>query len=686
VQEPNPESSPATEIRELSRLANASGPDDARAFATVAGRFLAWLERHGDPSLQALRPPLVQALKESDNGEASAPGHALLMQALARSSESLACIQPSETEAPPSPTPTQASLKETAPLPFKIAPDDLPLFQDFLLEGDEHLQSIETNLLSLTQGEAWDVMAVFRPFHTLKGIFGFMNLKALTDLAHAAEALLEPHKSGKSRPTPEQVNLLLKAADLIRAQTRKIGEGIANSAFDVLPTGELQAELRKTLGPAKEGPRFEPLVSVPASILEPVSPELEHGSEPAKTHGGTGSESMVKVRTDKLDKLIDMVGELVISQSMVSQDPSLSDGKQYGLQRKVGQVSKILRELQSLSMGMRMVPMKPLFQRMARVVHDVSAKTGKEVVLQTAGEETEIDRTMVDSLATPLIHLLRNAIDHGLETPAERAATGKKSTGTVSLKALHSDSDVIIEVADDGKGLNLKKILAKAQEKGIVGPAEKLRESEIVDLIFKPGFSTADQVTDVSGRGVGMDAVRQSIEAMKGRVEVRSVEGKGCVFTLRLPLTLAITDGILMRVGSERYVMPTANIHITLKGEPDTVFTVAGSGEMVRFKGEMIPIFRLHRLFAVKGAKESLVEGLLVVVGDGHQRCALLVDELLGQQQVVTKSLGDGIGKIGGVAGGAILGDGRVGLILDPQGISSLARANQTQELQAVGA
>jgi two-component system chemotaxis sensor kinase CheA len=284
---------------------------------------------------------------------------------------------------------------------------------------------------------------------------------------------------------------------------------------------------------------------------------------------------------------------------------------------------------------------------------------------------------MVDSLATPLIHLIRNAVDHGLEPAPDRVASGKGAAGVVSLKAFHADSDVVIEVADDGRGLDLRKILAKAVEKGLVGPAEKLRESEITDLIFKPGFSTADVVTDVSGRGVGMDAVRQSIEALKGRVEVRSKSGLGSSFILRFPLTLAITDGILLRVGAERYVLPTANIHITLKGEPDTVFTVAGAGEMVRFKGEMIPIFRLHRLFNVPNAVESLVDGLLVVVGEGHLRCALLVDELLGQQQVVTKNLGEGIGRISGVAGGAILGDGRVGLILDAQGISNLARSGR---------
>jgi two-component system chemotaxis sensor kinase CheA len=557
---------------------------------------------------------------------------------------------------------------------FQILPDDLPLFRDFLLEGDEHLESIESNLLKLTQGEAWDVMAVYRPYHTLKGIFGFMNLKGLTSLAHAAEALLEPYKTGQGKPTPAQVDLLFEAADVFRLQIAQIAEGIERSQFSLVETAEAEAKIRGSLAPSAA-----PAPSAKAAEAAAPAAEPEHPAEDAARAATAGADSMVKVRTDKLDKLIDMVGELVIAQSMVAQDNALAASGEYDLIRKVGQVSKILREFQSLSMGMRMVPMKALFQKMARVVHDLSSKTGKEVNFVTEGEDTEIDRNMVDALATPLIHLIRNCMDHGLETPSERLASGKKAAGTVSLRAYHEDSDVVIQVSDDGKGLNREKILAKAVLKGLVKADEKLRESDVTELIFSPGFSTADVVTDVSGRGVGMDAVRQSIEGLKGRVEVSSQLGRGSAFVLRLPLTLAITDGILLRVGQERYVVPTANIHITLKGEPDTVFTVAGAGEMVRFKGEMIPIFRLHQLFNVAGAVESLVDGLLVVVGEGRQRCALLVDELLGQQQVVTKNLGDGIGKISGVAGGAILGDGRVGLILDAQGVANLARLGQAQ-------
>jgi two-component system chemotaxis sensor kinase CheA len=516
-------------------------------------------------------------------------------------------------------------------------------------------------------------MAVYRPYHTLKGIFGFMNLKGLTTLAHAAEALLEPYKTGQGKPSPPQVDLLFEAADVFRLQIAHIAEGIEHSAFTLVETADVEARVRRSLAPSATG---GPAPSSAPSAAP--APEPEHAADEV-AKAASGADSMVKVRTDKLDKLIDMVGELVIAQSMVAQDRALASSGDFELVRKVGQVSKILREFQSLSMGMRMVPMKALFQKMARVVHDLSTKTGKEVTFVSEGEDTEIDRNMVDALATPLIHLIRNSMDHGLESREERLAAGKKPAGTVSLRAYHADSDVVIQVSDDGKGLNREKILAKAIQKGLVKPDEKLRESDVTELIFSPGFSTADVVTDVSGRGVGMDAVRQSIGALKGRVEVSSEPGQGSAFVLRLPLTLAITDGILMRVGQERYVVPTANIHITLKGEPGTVFTVAGAGEMVRCKGEMIPIFRLHRLFNVAGAVESLVDGLLVVVGEGRHRCALLVDELLGQQQVVTKNLGDGIGKVSGVAGGAILGDGRVGLILDPQGVANLARLGQAQ-------
>jgi two-component system chemotaxis sensor kinase CheA len=335
-----------------------------------------------------------------------------------------------------------------------------------------------------------------------------------------------------------------------------------------------------------------------------------------------------------------------------------------------------VRELQDLSMSMRMVPLKPTFQKLARLVRDVAHKNGKLVELVTSGEDTEIDRTMVDVVGDPLVHMVRNAIDHGIEFAAERMANGKPAAGVVRLSAHHAGGNVVVELSDDGRGLNRDKIVAKAIERGLIASDKGMSESDVFNLIFAPGFSTADAITDLSGRGVGMDVVRRNVEALRGRVEITSVPGQGTTFTVRLPLTLAVTDGMLVRVGTERYVVPLTNIHMSFRPEPSMLQTVAGQGEVVTLRGEVMPVLRLHRLLAVPGATTDPTRALLMIVGDGRQRrTALLVDELLGQQQVVAKSLGDGVGQVPGVAGGAILGDGRVGLILDVAELVALAQS-----------
>jgi two-component system chemotaxis sensor kinase CheA len=326
---------------------------------------------------------------------------------------------------------------------------------------------------------------------------------------------------------------------------------------------------------------------------------------------------------------------------------------------------------------MRMVPLKSTFQKMARLVRDLAHKSGKQVSFITEGEDTEIDRNMVDVLNDPLVHIIRNSLDHGIEMPEIRESCGKARVGTVRLSAFHTGGNVVVELQDDGKGLDREKIFKKAIERGLIESDRSMSESEVLNLIFLPGFSTTEKVTDLSGRGVGMDVVKRNIERLHGKIEINSTPGKGCLLTIRVPLTLAITDGMLVKVGSERYLLPTINIFISFRPERSNIFTVAARGEMVMLRGELMPIVRLHRLFGVASALEDPCDGLLVVIGEGENRCALLVDELLGQQQVVAKNLGSGIGKVPGVAGGAILGTGRVGLILDPIELTHLARQEQ---------
>ncbi|MDI6402437.1 chemotaxis protein CheA, partial [Balneolaceae bacterium ANBcel3] len=374
------------------------------------------------------------------------------------------------------------------------------------------------------------------------------------------------------------------------------------------------------------------------------------------------SESTVRVNVDRLDRLIDMVGELVIAHSVVAQDRAIEADPE--LSRKMTHSTKILRELQDTSLTLRMVPLKATFNKMNRLVRDLGKKASKTVRLSTSGEDTEIDRNMVDIINEPLVHLLRNAIDHGIEDAQARAQSSKPGIATIGLHAFQAGGKVVIKIEDDGRGMNKEKILEKAVSKGLVEPGKKLTDGEIFKLIFLPGFSTAEQVTDLSGRGVGMDVVRRSIEKLQGKVEVMSTPGKGTKIFLELPFTLAITDGMLIRIGEQRFIVPTINIDMTFRAEEQDLFTIMESGEHVMFRGESIPVIRLHRLFGIENGVESVLEGTMLVINNNKKKYALLVDEVIGQQQLVGKSINMPV-KMRNISGGAILGDGKVGLILD---------------------
>jgi two-component system chemotaxis sensor kinase CheA len=322
---------------------------------------------------------------------------------------------------------------------------------------------------------------------------------------------------------------------------------------------------------------------------------------------------------------------------------------------------------------MRMVPLKATFGKMARLARDVSRKLGKNVDFVTEGEETEIDRNLVDIVNDPLVHMVRNAVDHGVETPEERRAAGKPEQGRVKIAAYHSAGSVVVEISDDGKGLDRQVLLAKARERGLVGENAELSDREVFNLVFEPGFSTAKVVTDVSGRGVGMDVVKKNIERLRGTVEIRSEKGAGSVFKMSLPLTLAIIDGMVIRVGCETYVIPTISIIRSVKPAEEDVSTVFGKGEMLRLQGRLIPLYRIGRVYGLAGAKEEIKEAIVVMVEDEERQAGLVVDELVGRQQVVIKSLGQTMKNIPGISGGAIMPDGRVGLILDIGGLLRFA-------------
>jgi two-component system chemotaxis sensor kinase CheA len=411
--------------------------------------------------------------------------------------------------------------------------------------------------------------------------------------------------------------------------------------------------------------------AVPASVAEVVSPPKPPPNRPDKAPAATLEAATVRVSIEKVDQLINLMGELVITQAMLAQngralDPALHQGLVAGLTA----LDRNTRDLQEAVMMIRMIPMGSVFSRFPRMLRDLAAKLGKQVDFVTQGEATELDKGLVEKITDPLTHLVRNSCDHGIESPAERLAKGKPETGTITLSASHQGGSIVIEVKDDGKGLSRDKLLKKARERGIAAP-DSMPDSEVWALIFAPGFSTAEVVTDVSGRGVGMDVVKKNITSLGGTVEIDSAEGFGMRVAVRLPLTLAIMDGMSVGVGGEVYILPLSSVIESFQVEGDSVRTIGGNGRVVEVRDEYMPVLDLDRVFQVPRKAEAPAQGIMVVAEADGSRVALLVDELLGQQQVVVKNLEANYRKVQDISGATIMGDGRVALILD---VGSLVR------------
>ena len=559
--------------------------------------------------------------------------------------------------------------------------EDLTLLREFHGESVELLQSIEQGVLVLEENptDAPTIDSIFRAFHTFKGGAGFLHLDAMRDLAHDLESLFDEVRFSRLRITSEIIDLILAGADALKRFTREIGAQLqgANAGAPILvPTKQIIARVKSAL-------RGEPLpkaASVTEGGVNPVKASQAAGvafspaakSLPKVRQSPTGepallspSSGFVKLDTAKLDNLVDLVGELVIAQSMVVQNPDVQIINSLQLVRCLRQLGRITTELQRNAMSLRMVPIRAMFHKMNRLVRDLATQQQKQVQLLLEGEETELDRNIVEKLSDPLVHMIRNAIDHGLENSDDRVANGKPELGTIRLTAAHQRGGIVIRIQDDGKGLDRSRILAKAIDRGLVKADATLTESEIFSLIFQPGFSTAERVTDLSGRGVGMDVVRRNIENLRGKVEIQSRPGQGTTFTILLPLTLAIIDGLLVGVGGERYIIPTLSVRESFKPPPGTVKTIQGRGEVVSVRGRQTPLLRLGHYLGRTSRAVKPEDGIVVVVESGDSARGLLVDELLGKQEVVIKSLGHAFGQQNLLAGGAVLGDGWVGLILD---------------------
>jgi two-component system, chemotaxis family, sensor kinase CheA len=419
----------------------------------------------------------------------------------------------------------------------------------------------------------------------------------------------------------------------------------------------------------------EILVEQHAATPQQISQALQKQQDSA-AHVKKGNDTAsIRVDTAKIDKLINLVGELVITQSMLSDLSARFEISQLSvLLERVAQLERNTREIQERIMGIRMLPIGTAFSRFPRLVRDLSGKAGKKIQLLLSGEETELDKTVIESIGDPLTHLVRNSADHGLEPPEERVKAGKPEQGTIHLNAFHEGGNICITVEDDGRGLNREKILAKAIKQGLIGENDKIGDDQIWLLIFKPGFSTAEKITDVSGRGVGMDVVKRNIEALGGTVSIKTALGKGTTFTLKLPLTLAIIEGMTIRVGHETYILPMLSIVESIQPKSDTVKTIVGKGEVMNVRGTYHPMMRLYEVFNLEPEYKDPAKAILLILETEGERVAVMVDEILGQQQVVIKSMEQNFRKVEGIAGATILGDGTVGFILDVRGLLELAR------------
>ncbi len=561
-----------------------------------------------------------------------------------------------------------------------IPDDDVALVMDFIAESQEHLETAEAGLLELENkpDDQETLNRIFRAFHTIKGTAGFLNLNEISSLAHSAENLLDMARKGELVMAGQNTDAILESMDMLKNMIGILHE-CAETSRPVPAQARLPRLLARLESLAKEQELAEAMQSsAGAENDQKLDGVLEEAGRAAPEAAGSvkssAVEDKIKVSTARLDELINMTGELVIAHSMVAEDVIRGTLSLESCSRNVAHQGKIVRDLQELSMSMRMVPISGVFQKMARLVRDLSRKAGKKVDFRMSGEETELDRTIVDKIADPLVHMVRNSVDHGLETADERRKAGKDATGRVELRAFHQAGSIVIEIEDDGRGLDKNRILQKALDKGLVAAGQTPTDDEIYKLIFHAGLSTASKITSVSGRGVGMDVVKRNIEALRGRIDIATTLGAGTTFSIRLPLTLAIIDGQIVSVDQQRYIIPTNAIEQSLRPVAGQVSSVMNRGEMVTVRGQLLPLVRLHELFETGSQRREPTDSLLVVVEENGRKCCIMVDELLGQQQVVIKSLGQALGGVRGVSGGAIMGDGRVSLILDVPSLMEMAQ------------
>ena len=634
-----------------------------------------------------------------------------------RAAQDLVLIDTHEQRNPPPALTVEAeATAEVDEVPLVLAvQSDRELLAEFCNEGRDLLLDVENGVLVLEEDPTQrdTLNSVFRAFHTFKGGAGFLGLVPIKNLAHELESLLDAIRQNKITVSRPVIDLILEGGDRLRQFVDVITRALDTPSKQppVVPTSRLIARVVACLAgetfdqstPAggkmadQETPAPEPIVSPVLAVAEVVTqpmvaqaPQLAPStpakiSTPMTATKGSGPEgaeaaAAIRITIDKLDTLVDLVAELVIAQAMVVQNPELSDLGNHNLSRDILVLQRITKDLQHNAMSLRMVPIRGGFQKITRLVRDLAASQGKQIQLLIQGEETEIDRNIVAELSDPLIHMVRNSCDHGIEPPQDRIAAGKPAMGTIRLSAFHQGGGIVVKISDDGKGLDAEQILKKAVERGMVEEGATLSKEEIFDFIFAPGFSTAAVVTDLSGRGVGMDVVRGNISKLRGRIEVSSDLGVGTTFTIFLPLTLAIIDGMVVGVGDHRYVIPTLAVRESFRPTADMISTVLDHGKLVRKRNQLIPLIHLGELLGISYRHPDATEGIVILVESGTVQRCIVVDTLIGKSEVVIKDLGPAFEGQTAMSGAAIMGDGRVALILDVDAIVSQSQSGHRSQ------
>ena len=661
----------------------AAGPEWAAVHSACA---VAWekvvrIVESGQPfsveNIEWLNSLLAQIEKLTGEGNEQPPGSdALEPTAQIQEWQQAAAVQDA-------PAPAGNSVVPEMELNLNLASDG-DLLREFITESREHLDNIEQGVLVLEKEPANAEMlnTVFRAFHTFKGGAGFLNLVPINRLAHILESLLDLARQGKFTINSPVIGLILRGRDVLKQFLDEIEAQVGGNkpaAPILIPTEGLKAEVARMIDLVSSGKM--PETATPAEVSPAAATPSPETAAPAAPSANGGANAMVRVDTSKLDGLLDLVGEMVIAQSLVAPNLARLTNGDVQFSRNVAQLNRITRDLQRVSMSLRMVPIRGLFQKMARVVRDISTKQNKKVNFITSGEDTELDRGVVEELNDPLLHMIRNSMDHGIEPAEKRAAAGKPAVGSLHLRAYHQGGSIIVEIEDDGAGLNRDRILTKAVERGLVAPGVNPTDEEIYHFIFAAGFSTAEKVTDLSGRGVGLDVVRRNIEKLRGTVDISSTLGQGTLFKIALPLTLAIIDGLVVGVGAERYIIPTLSVRESFRPTAEMISRVQNRAELVNVRGRLIPLLRLHEIFGIPARATEPAQGIVVMVQAGANVRCLLVDALLHKQEIVIKNLNEMlVHKNPAFAGATILGDGRVGLILD---VNALAHQGQKPSAKA---